>query len=267
MTIFETNNYKTYLDDKLKADPKGARGGRSRLARFLNCQPGYVSRVLSGSAHFSLEQAEAVNRFLGHTEDESSQFLMQVERDRAGTPQLRGYFDKQLKLGRDRHLNMKERFKIENKLTEIEKNLYYSSWLYAAIHVFATVPKFQDPTTLAAHLKMDLGKLNGIIEDLSKMGLLQVQRGKISVGTARIHLGSDSPLILRHHANWRLQAIRSLERETEKNLHYSSVVSLSAEDIVKIKTILIKSIESIKRVVRDSPEEEVACLSLDFFQL
>ena len=121
-----------------------------------------------------------------------------------------------------------------------------------------------DWATPPAHIKMEVPSTgNGCTPDLSKCPA----GPRYSIGKARIHLGADSPLIARHHINWRLQAMRALEKGERENLHYSSSVSISHEDFSKIREILVRAIESVKEVVRPSPEEKAACFAMDWFEI
>jgi hypothetical protein len=97
--------------------------------------------------------------------------------------------------------------------------------------------------------------------------ITQSKGGRYQIGTARLHLGDDSGLVSKHHTNWRIQAIGSFERDDERDLHYTSVVSLSYGDIAEIKSRLIKEIDSYNSIVKDSKEETLCCLALDFFGL
>lgn len=45
------------------------------------------------------------------------------------------------------------------------------------------------------------------------------------------------------------------------------MVSLSYEDVLKIKSSLVKEIDSFNGTVKDSKEETIYCLALDFFTL
>jgi hypothetical protein len=63
-----------------------------------------------------------------------------------------------------------------------------------------------------------------------------------------------------------MKAIQALERQKD-NLHYSSAVSLSKQDIMKIHSHLVDSIQQVKATVRDSKEEELYCFALDFFRI
>lgn len=80
-------------------------------------------------------------------------------------------------------------------------------------------------------------------------------------------MGADSPLISKHHQNWRLQAMQSFARRSGESLHYSSAVTLSAEDCVRVKEKIVALINDVKTVVRDSKEETLRCFALDFFEV
>jgi hypothetical protein len=80
-------------------------------------------------------------------------------------------------------------------------------------------------------------------------------------------LEKESPFIIKHHTNWRLKAIQSFEQESERELHYTSVISLSQSDVLKLKTLFVNSIDKYNEIVRPSKEEACYCLCLDFFKV
>lgn len=69
-SVFEFNSYKKYLDSTLEFRSRQHGRTRATLARAINCEAAYISQVLKGERHLNLEQAEAVNRFLQHNDDE-----------------------------------------------------------------------------------------------------------------------------------------------------------------------------------------------------
>jgi uncharacterized protein (TIGR02147 family) len=266
LSLFQYANYKSYLEDFEKKSYTG-RGFRSALAREARCQNAYVSRVLSGDADFSLEQAESLNALLGHSKEEAGFFLLLVQEARAGTETLKAHFREQILQIQKARLVLKNRFPAGATLSEAHLAQYFSSWLYVAIHVLVSVPQYQTREALAEHLKLPLHRVSEIAEFLVSIGVIKFEGGRYRVGTQRIHFGSDSPYISKHHGHWRLQAMQTLDRETDRDLHYSSVVSLSQKDLVKIKELLIESIETAKKIVRDSKDETAACFSLDLFEI
>jgi predicted transcriptional regulator len=135
------------------------------------------------------------------------------------------------------------------------------------VHILITIETFQTKDAIARHFGLSLKKTSEILEFLVSLGLAKELHGRYIAGSTRVHLGSDSSMIFKHHTNWRLQAIRSLEREDfSEALHYSSVISISREDSIRIKSLLVKAIENAKSVIRDSKEEELYSFCLDFFK-
>lgn len=267
-SVFEANDYKAYLNDRLD-DPSrgGGRGARARLSKAIGCQTAYTAQVLRGTAHFSLEQAESINAFLGHSDEESHFFLLLVQVARAGSGPLRQRFEREIARLQEARLFLKNRLGVKQPLGHEDQVIYYSSWQYAAIHALVSIPKLRAPQSLSRRLGLEMGKINEALSFLSRSGILEETAHGYKIGTARIHLGADSPLVAKHHINWRLQAIRALEGDTRENLHYSSVISLSESDASRIRELLIKALETIKPIVRDSAEETGRCLNIDFFKI
>ncbi len=266
--IFQYDSYKAYLNAKLDdRQGGGGRGSRSRLSKAIGCQTAFVAQVLRGGAHFSLEQAEAASDFLGHNEEEGHFLLLLIQRERAGTPRLKQRFEKQISQIRQSRLILKNRLDVRESLSEQDQVIYYSSWHYAAIHALVSIPGHKSIESLARHLQMDLRTVSDCVQFLLSCGLVvrNGDKGGLCPGKARIHLGSDSPLIGKHHINWKLQAIRAIENPSIENLHYSSVVSLSEKDTVQVREILTSSITKVKSIVKDSPGELVRCFSMDLF--
>ena len=72
---FEFTDYKAFMKQVEEARSSVQRGFRSKLAVELGVQNAYVSKVLNGDAHFSLEQGIRLCDFLGLEGDER-QFLI-----------------------------------------------------------------------------------------------------------------------------------------------------------------------------------------------
>ncbi len=267
--IYEYRNYREYLRAVIVSKPKRGRGMKVALARAANCPVSLVSQVLSRERHFSLEQAEGVNEFVGHTHEEAQFFFLLLQHARAGTPALRKRLQHEIDLIVARRLVLKERLGVGNPLSVEAQATFYSSWLYSAIHVLLSIERFQTKEALSHHLGLSLKKTSEILEFLVSVGMAEgVEHGRFRIGPARIHLGTDSPLISKLHSNWRLQAIRSLEREdSDVDLHYSSAVTISEADSSRIKSMLVKFIAEIKTIIRESKEEGAHCFSIDFFRI
>jgi hypothetical protein len=104
-----------------------------------------------------------------------------------------------------------------------------------------------------------------VLTFLETTGLVQRNGPRYEIGVTKINLSKDSPQIQRHHTNWRMQAINAINLNRSEDLHYSTVVSMAASDISRVKEILIKSIKECRKISRESQEEKVQTICIDFF--
>ena len=265
--IFGFKSYKAYMTERFRTSENHGRGLRKALAEHLGGPTSHVSQVLSGNSHFTMEQAEGVNEFLSHNDDEAQFFLLLVQFARAGTPRLKIRLEKEMQKIIGKRLFLKDRLGVKEGLSRDDQVRFYSSWHYGAIHVMLAAKKFQSKEAISKHLGLTLKRTSEIVDFLVSTGLaIQKQPNRFDIGTARIHVGNDSDLISKFHTNWRMQAIHSLDREEFGNdLHYSSAISISEADFTRIKGMLVKAIEEIKAVIRDSEAEAAYSFSLDLF--
>ena len=264
--IFAYANYKEFLSDWLH-DPQrgGGHGSRAKIAEAIGCQKSYVAQVLNGTSHFSLEQIEAINDFIGHNEQEGRFLVCLLLYERAGSSKVRERFKKQIDEILEARNLLKNRIIAGQPLSLEHQLTHYSAWYYSAIHVLASQKRFSSPNAIAQYLGLSPIIVNEALTFLTANNFIETTTNGYTVGKKTIHLGSDSPLISRHHSNWRMQALRSLERGHRDDLHYSSINTLSKRDVKKIKSFLMDSIKEAQEIIRESPEEEIQCISIDFF--
>lgn len=264
-TIFDYQNYKQYIIDRIENSPAKGRGVKLKMAEFLNCQTAFVSQVLNNDPNFSLEQGTKLNKFFEHTKEESRFFILQLQFERAGSYDLKEFFKSEMNEVLEKRSDLKNRIHIKNSLKPIDQQVYYSSWLYACVHMMVAVPEFQTPQAISKQLNIPREKIIEVMQFLEETGLISKKGNHFEIGVTKIHLTKDSPQIQRHHTNWRMQAIRAIDINDPTDLHYSTVVSMSKDDAPKIKEILIKAIENCREVIRNSKEEGVQSICIDFF--
>lgn len=265
--IFEFGNYKSYIRSWIKAQPRGGRGIRSRLASRMKCHTAYITQVLNYDSHLSMEQAEDFNYFSGHNREQAEYFLLLVQLARAGSPLLKDRISLQIEDFRNRHLLLRNRVKVDPVLSQGDQQIYYSSWVYAAVHILVTIGGYNTRGRIGSRLNIPESRTRLVLDFLVAKGLLVENAGIYSVGKTHIFLGSDSPYITQHHTNWRIKAIESLGRVESRDLHLSTVLSLSRSDVSRVKEMLIQSIQEVRKLARESKEEELHCFSLDFFEI
>jgi uncharacterized protein (TIGR02147 family) len=262
--VFNYDSALSYIQARI--EEKG-HGYKAIVAKAVNCQSAYVSRVLSGQAYFSLEQAERLSDLFNHSETEAHYFLSLLQRDRAGTPELHKYFDKIIDGLKAARSNIKNRVPTASEISDEERHKYYSSWMFGAVYVMTSIPEYQSPLAIAERLSVPRKKVLEILEFLVSIGLVKEEQGRYLITGSNLHLAKDSPYITKHHLNWRIKALSSVEINNPEDLHYSVVMSVSKKDQAIIKAKLIDLIGEMHLILPDSKEEGAQVLCLDLFDL
>ncbi len=264
--VFEFTNYKEFLRASLPIQGP-SRGGRTRLADFLNCKLGFISQVLSGSADFSFEHGILISEFLHLNSEEEEFFLLLMQKDRAGSVKLQIFFQNKITLILNQRKEIQSRIQKTKELTEEQKNTYYSRWTYNGIHMCTLIPHLRNPTQMSEYLGIPLVEVTEILSDLEKFSLVQRKGSEFHPTSKRLHLGEKSLSLRSHHINWRMEAIRSLDRKSPEKLNYSSVMSISHSAAEKIQSLLLKLIENSEPIISEAKDEAVFVLTLDLFEL
>ncbi len=264
-SVFFFVDYKSYLTAfEREVDVKGF---RSRLAEASQCQNAFVSQVLNNEVNFNLEQALRIAEFLKLSGDEQQYFLWMVELKRAGTDELKKYFRQLMESLRQRNLQIKDRAQAPQVLSSETQAKYYSSWIYAALHIGAMIPKLDTVVGLARALNISKTRAEDAVTFLVENGLLERTGSRVKPGGAQLHLENSSANINKLHSNWRLEALKSLDQPSQNDLHYSGVSSLSHADALIIRAMFADMLEKYFRTVEKSPEETLYVVNLDFFTL
>lgn len=266
-SVFDFIDYKSYLAVRLPTT--GAeRGNRARLAAHLKCQPAFVTQVLTGKPHFSLEHAVLIDDFLQHTADEGRFFLLLVHHGRAGTGPLRNHYALQLETLRAKHKKIGERVKPEQSLTQENMHRYYSNWIPSAIHVLVMVPGKWTPKSIADRLRLPVASVTETIDFLLQVGIVAENAdGSLAATGRRMHLKNDNSMIHKHNSNWRIRALNALDVDDPINLHYSGPIALSRANAELLRNWMLHLIERLEPVLAEPNEEELFALTMDLFRV
>lgn len=267
ISIYDYKSYRSYLLDWIAQTPAGGRGQRKLMAQAIGCQTPFITQVLNGDYHFSMEQAEACARWLSLPIEEAEFFMLLVQKERAGTKSLMLFLERQIHARREAATQLTKRLQISESLTSEDQQQYYSSWQYPAVHMAMLVPELRTLESLHKYFAIPLPRLMTILDFLTQKKLVRLKDGKYEMLKPVLHLGRDSPLLPKHHANWRLRAIEAIDTAAPGNFHYSGVVALSKDDFDWAKMKLSATLEEIIERVRGSVDEKVGCLAMDLFSL
>ena len=162
--VYEFKDYKVYVRAWVGSRPNQGHGEKSRIAKHLKCHIAYVSQVLNAQAHLSSEQADALNSFFGHSEDESDYFMMLVQRGRAGTHSLESFYDRKIKRMLEQRSLLRNRIPDKKSIKLEDQATYYeATWYYAAIHMGVLLPELRTPHALARYFGLSVEKTRRVV--------------------------------------------------------------------------------------------------------
>lgn len=250
--------------------PRNGHGEFRRIATHLRLHSTMVSQIFRGDRELTAEQAWSLCEYLGLNDLESDYFLALVDLSRAGTESLKQRIRRKLQEIRERALQVGNRLPQAATLTDAEKAIFYSVWYYSAIRLLTSIPEFQSVDALSNRLDLPKSLVSQVVEFLLSVGLCVEEDGKLKMGPSRTHIGADSPLIGRHHANWRFKAIERVGRvskSSESELIFTSPLTIATRDAAEAREILLQAIEKISARVEGGDPEKLFCLNVDWFEV
>jgi len=257
-------NYRDFVREHLtKRSPRG-RGEIRKLAEHMRVHPTFVSQVLAGTKDFNMEQTLVIAKYLDLTKVEQKYFLLLVQKDRAGTKELKDYFKTELEDMKSTLVTVSKRLKEHRSLSDEERAIFYSSWLYSGVRLYCSVGNGKSLEEICAYFGIGRKKALSILDFLLSAQLVIEEKNRYKLGTQHTHLPSDSPFIIRHHMNWRTKALQGHESLTPEELAFTAPMSLNKRDFDKIREILLSAIKESVEVAKESEAEDLAFLNIDW---
>lgn len=266
MNVFQFNDIKGLLKYYISTLPKKGRGEIIKLAQYLGVSSTLISHVLSGEKNLTPEQAGRLTTYLGLNELETDYFNFLIQQERAGTHELKKFWNKKLKIIKEQSLNLANRMRSDQQLTQVQRSIFYSSPIYMAIRLYTSIgDKGKTLSEISQRFEIKPALCLDIMAFLVECGLCNETNGQYTMGPQTIFLDKTSPHLLRFHTDWRLKAINHKEEITENELMFTAPISLSKSDFELLRESTVKFIKNFLDVVHNSPAEEVACINIDFF--
>lgn len=264
--IFDYDDYKKYFNDWVAAQPQKGHGEYRRLAQHLNVSSTLISQVFRGDKNLSLELAVEFADYLSLNEGEADYFLLMVEIAKAGSFKLKETLRRQIKKVQGEFNRLERRVQKDVELTEGEMAVFYSSWIYSATRLLTDIPEIKSASEIAARIHVPRNQVQKVLEFLLEKGLCKMVSGVPRLGPTRTHIGSSSPLVAKHHQNWRLLATQKMVAHDDNQFFFTAPMTLSQELAEQIRLELPTFIESITQRVRPAPSETARCLNVDWFE-
>jgi uncharacterized protein (TIGR02147 family) len=238
------------------------------LAESTRIPKSYISKVLSGSANLSSDQAFALGKALGLSPEEMKYFLLLLERERSGLKERQRELDSEISFIQEKHLQTKVHLSNAG-LTELspDYSLYYLPPWAQIVHIGMTIPKFaKNPDLLRDTLDIGGTEFLYTIRTLEKMKLLTPQKNGYEVALPKTHISPDSP----YYRAWKIQqdALANsafLNRRDAK--HYGYSVTFSATEAVRdeFRRKFLKMLQEAQELAAKSDCESVFQMRFDLF--
>ena len=266
MSIFDFIDYKDYLNAWLENLPKKGHGEMRRMALHLNVSTTMMSQVLRGNKDFSSELASELADYLNLNDNETDYFFLMIDYARAGSHNLKTKLKKRLEHKKNESQKLVNRMPKDAELSEQNKAIYYSSWMYTGVRNLSAIPYYSDIDKISEKLNLPRNQIQKVVDFLIQNQLCVLKDGKLEVGPQKTHIGNNSLLVHKHHQNWRLQGFNKMVQSDDENLFYTAPMSLSKELASEIRQELPSIIEKIIKRVGPSESEVVRCLNIDWFE-
>lgn len=265
-SVFTFKDYKTFLKACIReGQPKW--GYVSKMADMAGCQRSYLSRVLNSEVHLTPDHLYNIGRFLALNDSESEYLLNLLESERASLPEYRSRIDKKLAKLKIDHENLQNKVKRPAAPFSEREFIYYSDWIFSALHIIVSIPQFQTSRAIAEHLHLPVKDVEARLQILKQWNLVKYENRKWLFGGSELHVQKNSPLVSLHHNNWRQRAVLKAQSPNEKNVHFTVVQSVDAQAWDKIRSKLIKFIEEASHIANPAKEEKLICLTCDCFEV
>jgi len=264
-SIFKFDNYRLFLKTYIKSLPKAGRGQVNKIAAYLSVNSTLVSQVLGGQKDFTLEQGQLVAEFLGLASLESDYFILLIQIERAGTKKLKDYFKKKITEVQEASLEIKNRIPTERILTEQERAVFYSSWLYSAVRLFCSIGPGKSIDEICEHFSLERIKALELMHFLTEARLCSQEGTLYRLGSQKTHLEQGSPFLLRHYTNWRLKAVQRSENLDKKELMFTAPFSIHRSDFAILREEFLAVIQKLYAQVEKTDPQDVACVNIDLF--
>ncbi len=264
VSVFDFHDYREFLSEWIKSAK--IRGVKSRLAAAAQVSPAMMSLIFKGEKQMSMEQAAEVAEFLNLNDSETDYFLLLVELGRAGSFKLEQKLKRKMREMQKEARKIAKRVRKDRDLSDEEKAIYYSNWLYTAVRNLCAIEEYANVHQVSARLGLPESQVVRVVDFLLEHGLLKNEKNRLTYGPAHLHISSDSPFVSRHHQNWRLQGFKHMDQLTESNLFYTCPMSLSNEAVEKVRKLLPTVIDQVLKIVGPSKSERAFCFNIDWFE-
>ena len=239
------------------------------IAKKAKLHKSYFSKVLSGNASLSHDQAFNISLALGLGKEETNFFLKLIDFDTTSIKVRRDDIKEQLlriktsKQQTEEHIDATP-FRYENK--ELREK-YYNEPLHQIIHMALTIENSENRIKkVLASLNYPSEKIYKVINNLVQMGLVKRVKDDAITIEDNIHLPKDSELYFSWKRNLNALTENRMQHFARKDdLSFSTVFTCDQKTKDEIHEDFLLFLKRSQEKVKKSPASNVYQMNFDLF--
>jgi uncharacterized protein (TIGR02147 family) len=268
MTQFLHPDYRSFLKEILEKRPRKGRGEMQKIAQHLRVHTTLISQIMSGLRDLTEEQAFELSHYLELTHTESEYFQLLVQIGRASTQNYKQFLKNKLIEMREQVQKVSKRFTKEEELSDHQKSIFYSSWIYSAIRLYCSTSELgHSLEDVMQYFQISRIKASEYLDFLVSCQLCESKNELFMMGKQRTYIDRGSIYFLKHHLNWRMKSIERSEVASPDEKLYTVTMSVSEKDFIKIKEEVSKLLNEILKISKTTEPEKLVCFNCDFFYI
>jgi len=273
MNLYLSRDYRQILrqlvEERRVHDPRFTFQSLATAARI---QKSYMSKVVTGAAHLTIDQMFLVGRHLELTSEATRYLELLLERERTGVEARARDLDRQIETARAPHLESQSHLKAEavmvstGGLTE-----YYLDPFNQIVHVCLFIEAYRlDPGCLARDLHQPPLRISGALATLARLGLIKQKKAKgggWELLTTSLHLKRQSPVYRPWRNQLKLLAMNRLDMVRDADSY--SFANIFSADRATFEEIQVRFLQFIRNVdtecIKPAPDRNVFQMAFDLF--
>lgn len=266
MKIYDFEDYKKFIQQRVKSMPHGGRGEYQKIAQYLETSSVVLSQIIKGKRDLSLEQGYLLGKYFGFKDLEQEYFQTLLQISRSTHIEHKKYLKEKLIMIRKQSLEIKNITPSE-ALSDEAKSLFYSHWYYSAVRLSVTIPGVDSVDKISNRLQLSKALVQKIVNFLLAHDLIREEKGRLIRGPTHTFLEADSPFTPRYQASWRAKAVQNMDEPLSHERFLCIPMSTSPETLMVLREKLGELAEFVRTELQKSQPTTLGCLNVDLFEL
>jgi hypothetical protein len=129
--------------------------------------------------------------------------------------------------------------------------------------VAVSIPELRTIEAIRGRLGLSVEQVRQSLDLLLALEMVEERGHQYHIAKKNLHLPSQSRFHVANHINWRLFFCNQIQKRNPSDLNYSAVHSLSDEDLIRLREMIIDFIKNSRQMVATSKEERLIAIGID----